>query len=180
MKKLLSSLLAVALIACATVASANAAGTITAKEQEIITALEKNGVPSEYVAQAKTYLVENEVSDVKVNKLIEGIDEVKAMCEAEGIKSVEQLKNASADFHSKFVAKVNAVASVIGVTISVSADGSIKAVDASGNVIGEVKAGSSVTNQTGFAVDSAIATLAGLVAVVAVCGAVASKKKLFA
>lgn len=78
------------------------------------------------------------------------------------------------------VALSTTVASAIGVTISVSADGSIKAVDASGNVIGEVKVGSSVTNQTGFAVDSAIATLVGLVAVVAVCGAVASKKKLFA
>lgn len=41
MKKLLSSLLAVALIACTSVAFANAAGTITAKEQEIITVLEK-------------------------------------------------------------------------------------------------------------------------------------------
>lgn len=60
----------------------------------------KNGVPSKYIAQAKTYLVKNEVSDAKVNKLIEGID--------------------------------------------------------------EVKAGSSVTNQTGFAVDSAIAGLVAL------------------
>lgn len=178
MKKLLTSLLAVALIACATVAPANAAGTITADEQKIITKLEGYGVPAEYVTQAKNYLLANDVTSADVNTLISKIEEVKAMCDEAGITTVKQLEDADASFHNKFLAAVNNAAAVIGVKVSVSADGTVTAVDSKGNPV----TGSTTKpmGQTGASVDTAIATLAGLVAVVAVSGAVASKKKLFA
>lgn len=133
MKKLLAFLL-VAAMTVASAVSVNAATGLTAKEQEILTALKagvetKGGtvkLPAEYVNQAESFLLSNDTTDAEGDEILGYISSTKELLEPLRIKSLSDIPSSAKaqviELASDAADVVGAVLTVSGTTITITQD----------------------------------------------------------
>lgn len=164
--------------------TAFAAG-ISTDEQAIIDKLKAGftvdgktvSVPTDIINQVENEFMKNE-TDVTAAQasVIEGkMDEVIAFAQANDVTDVASAK----EYADDIIPLVQAAASEIGYTVAydASSDTGLTVSDPEGNTVYTSKA---VVNQTGFDMTAPIAVGVGMVAILAACVVVASKKNLFA
>jgi hypothetical protein len=173
-KKIMAVASAAAMMVAMSV-SAFAAGSIDANEQKILDELNARKVPAEYVAQAKNYFEKDdvEVTVDQATEIIANIDDAAAIAKAAGITSSADLAKADTTVINNIVAKAQAAAKVVNLTVSYDAASgvaSVKTVD--GSTVFTSNVG---TKKTGADSMSTVAVVSALgLAVVTL--AVASKK----
>ncbi|MBM6840738.1 cell wall anchor protein [[Clostridium] spiroforme] len=182
MKKLLSSLLVACLMFVASISATSAVGTITAKEQQIIDALqagvEVDGVKVTLQAAdinaAKTYLTNNDITDDQVSTVLSQISAAKSYMQTNKIKDIASIKGAHATAILKYA---QAAASALNLTLTVGADGTVTVKDASGKLVYST---AQVIKKTGYDLTQTVAMAGGLVAVLLAAGLIAKRKELLA
>lgn len=182
MKKLLSSLLVACLMFVASISATSAVGTITADEQKIIDALQagvvvdgtKVTLQAADINAAKTYLTNNDVNASQVSDILSSIEEAKSYMQTNKIKDIASIKGEHA---TKLLAIAQSAASVLGLTISVGADGTVSVKDADGKLVYST---AQVIKKTGYDLTQTVAMAGGLVAVLLAAGLIAKRKELLA
>lgn len=192
MKKVFSVLMASAMTLAMSV-SAFAATGVTAAEQTILDTAKSKAVElgvnvdtsvqyKNYYSQAETYLASNDLSQEQVNAMVAAVEEAastaKAEMNAQGVTKLSDLsKDTFSTLETKVANQVTAAAAKVGITISATADGwTVKAVS-NGTT---VASSSNVIKQTGADLSTTVVMAAMFIGAVAVCGFVATKRKLFA
>lgn len=169
MKKIVSLVIAIALVfAC--VVSANAATGITAEEQKIIDALSKKitmasgsvvELPDNYINQAEDYLTKADLTPAEINQIITDIEEAAAVLEKSDAATFDKLsataKNAIIDKVKDAAEVIDAVAVVkkgdkadnYVVTLTFTDDSTVPGYTASDATIELPIVGNNVVKQTG-------------------------------
>jgi len=88
-----------------------------AAENDIISSLKASSLPSNYVQQAKNYLMSNDVTTEEADQIIVHINNAQAVVNARGAKSVNQLTKAD---KQAILAELTATAAVLDITVSVT------------------------------------------------------------
>lgn len=151
--------------------SAFAAGTVDENEQTILDALNANKVPAEYVTQAKNYFEKDDVSVTtdQAKEIVADINDAATIAKSNGIKSVEDLANASAATIDSIVAKAQAAAKVVGLTVSYDTKTGVATVkDSAGNVVATSNIGTKTTGADSMSTVAVVSFLGLAVAALAV------------
>lgn len=178
MKKTVKKIIAVGVSSVMLLAmsvSAFAAGTIDANEQAVLDQLNAKKVPAEYITQAKNYFEKDDVSVSadEAKAIIDNIDEAAAIAKEAGIKSAADLSKADAATIEKIVAKVQAAAEVVDLSVSYDAKtGKATVKDNAGKVVATSDIG---TKKTGAYSMSAVAVVSFLGLAVAALAIVTRK-----
>lgn len=193
MKKVIGVFLAATMTFAMGVSTFAATG-ITTAEQTILTEAKQKAVElgvdvntssqfkSKY-AEAEAYLAKNDLTQEQANAMVASINEAATTAKTEmGAKGVTKLTDLSSDvfsaLQSKVTSQIKKSAEAVGITISVEADGTVTAQNVTtGDTVSST---TSVIKQTGADMTATIVIAAMFLGAVAVCGFVASKKKLFA
>lgn len=193
MKKVIGVILAATMTFAMGVSTFAATG-ITTAEQTILTEAKQKAIElgvdvntssqfkSKY-AEAEAYLAKNDLTQEQVNAMVAAIDQAATTAKTEmNAKGVTKLTDLSSDvfsaLQSKVVSQVKTSAAAVGITISVAADGTVTAQNTTtGDTVSST---TGVIKQTGADLTATIVISAMFLGAVAVCGFVASKKKLFA
>ena len=88
-----------------------------AAENDIIATLEASSLPSNYVQQAKNYLMYNDVTAEEADQIIAHINNAQSVVNARGAKSMNQLTPAD---KQAILAELTATAAVLDITVSVT------------------------------------------------------------
>ena len=151
MKKMVKKIIAVGVSSVMMLAmsvSVFAAGTIDANEQAVLEQLNAKKVPAEYITQAKNYFEKDDVSVSadEAKEIIQNIDEAAAIAKASGIKSADDLAKADAATIDSIIAKVQAAAEVVNLTVSYDAKtGKATVKDNAGKVVATTDVGTKKT-----------------------------------
>mgnify|MGYP004514000509 FL=1 len=174
MKKtlLISILVAIILMACATVVNATTSSTLA---DELYTKGEKYGMTSADKVKIERYLSENEVTDEQANQIIAKADEAVAVMEKAGVTSYNKLTNAQAS-ELKTIAKE--AADIIDVKL-VYKSGSVEIYDNQGKLIETVASNNGKLAYTGNDSVNVVLTVS-VIAVIALAITVGGKKFAYA
>ena len=93
------------------------ANVAAATENDIIKTLVSSSLPSNYVQQAKNYLMSNDVTAEEANQVIDHINNAQAVVNARGAKSVNQLTKAD---KQAILAELTATAAILDITVTVT------------------------------------------------------------
>jgi LPXTG-motif cell wall-anchored protein len=108
--------------------SAFAAGSINANEQKVLDELTAKNVPASQIEKVKAEFMKDgvDVTADEANTAVANVDKAKAIVDAKGYTTLEQLKADTATMN-EVVAIVNSTAKAVGVnvTVSVAADGKV-------------------------------------------------------
>ena len=182
MKKFICSLLVASLMFMTSLTATSAVGTITSEEQKIIDVLEagvevdgsKITPKDADLNAAKNYLTNNDVTASQVSAILSQIEAAKAYMKANHIKDTSMITGAHA---SALLEYVRAAASVLGLTVTVNADGTVSILDANGQLIYST---TKVIKRTGYDLTQTAVMAGGLVAVLLAVVVYAKRKQLFA
>lgn len=177
MKKLIGFVAVLSMVfAMAITASA---AQITSDEQTIIDVLKAGvvvdgktvKVPTKYINQAESYLMNKDVTKAEVEEVLSYIDSAKDYMVANNIKDLSAMNSKQMD---KMISYAEDAAKVVDVKLTVNTKtGVIRGIDTEGNV---VLSGEETIKQTGMDMNATVAVAAALCAVVVVCVVVAKKK----
>lgn len=177
MKKLIGFVAVLSMVfAMAITASA---AQITSDEQTIIDVLKAGvvvdgktvKVPTKYINQAESYLMNKDVTKAEVEEVLSYIDSAKDYMVANKIKDLSAMNSKQMD---KMISYAEDAAKVVDVKLTVNTKtGVIRGIDTEGNV---VLSGEETIKQTGMDMNATVAVAAALCAVVVVCVVVAKKK----
>ena len=174
MKKtlLISILVAIILMACATVVNATTTSTLA---DEIYSKGKKYGVTSADKVKIERYLSENEVSDEDANQIISKVDEAVAVMEKAGVVKYGDLTQSQRD-ELKTIAKE--AADIIDVKL-VYKSGSVEIYDNQGKLIETVASNNGKLAYTGNDSVNVVLTVS-VIAVIALAITVGGKKFAYA
>ena len=177
MKKLIGFVAVLSMVfAMAITASA---AQITSDEQTIIDVLKAGvvvdgrtvKVPTKYINQAESYLMNKDVTKAEVEEVLSYIDSAKDYMVANKIKDLSAMNSKQMD---KMISYAEDAAKVVDVKLTVNTKtGVIRGIDTEGNV---VLSGEETIKQTGMDMNATVAVAAALCEVVVVCVVVAKKK----
>lgn len=88
-----------------------------ATENDIIATLEETSLPSNYVQQAKNYLMSNDVTAEEAEQIIVHINNAQAVVNARGANSLSQLTTAD---RQAILAELTAATAVLDITVTVT------------------------------------------------------------
>ena len=88
-----------------------------ATENDIISTLKASSLPSNYVQQAKNYLMSNDVTVEEADQIIAHINNAQSVVNARGAKSMNQLTKVD---KQAILAELTATAAVLDITVSVT------------------------------------------------------------
>lgn len=177
MKKLIGFVAVLSMVfAMAITASA---AQITSDEQTLIDVLKAGvvvdgktvKVPTKYINQAESYLMNKDVTKAEIEEILSYIDSAKDYMVANNIKDLSAMNSKQMD---KMISYAEDAAKVVDVKLTVNTKtGVIRGIDTEGNV---VLSGEETIKQTGMDMNATVAVAAALCAVVVVCVVVAKKK----
>lgn len=182
MKKKICSLLIASFMIMTSLTTTHAVGTITSEEQKIIDVLEagvevdgSKVTPKDAdINAAKNYLTNHDVTASQVSAILSQIEAAKAYMKANHIKDTSMITGEHA---SALLEYVRAAAKVLGLTVTVNADGTVSIIDADGNLIYTT---TKVIKKTGYDLTQTVAIAGGLVALLFAIALYAKRKKLIA
>lgn len=151
--------------------SAFAAGTVDANEQAVLNELTAKNVPASYVSQAKNYFEKDDVSltEDQAKTIVTNIDDASAIASAANIKSKADLEKASQATIDSLLAKVEAAAKVVDLTVSYNAkSGAVTVTDKSGNTVATTNVGTKKTGADSMSTVAVVSFLGLAVAALAV------------
>ena len=102
-----------------------------ATENDIIATLEATSLPSNYVQQAKNYLMSNDVTAEEAEQIIVHINNAQAVVNARGANSLSQLTTAD---RQAILAELTATTAVLDITVTVTSKKVVFS-DAEGTVV---------------------------------------------
>ena len=102
-----------------------------ATENDIIATLEATSLPSNYVQQAKNYLMSNDVTAEEAEQIIVHINNAQAVVNARGANSLNQLTTAD---RQAILAELTATTAVLDITVTVTSKKVVFS-DAEGTVV---------------------------------------------
>lgn len=143
-----------------------------ATENDIISTLEASSLPSNYVQQAKNYLMSNDVTAEEADQIIVHINNAQAVVNAGGAKSVNQLTQAEGQ---AILAELTAAAAILEMTVTMNSK-EIIIYGADGTVVATFPTKGNDVKQTG---SNNLYLAGGISLLVAAAGAAVVAKKRF-
>lgn len=143
-----------------------------ATENDIIATLEATSLPSNYVQQAKNYLMANDVTAEEADQIIVHINNAQAVVNARGANSVNQLTQAD---KQAILAELVAAAAILDMTVTVTSKEVVLS-DAHGTVVARFPINGNDVKQTGA---NNLYLAGGISLLVAAAGAAVVAKKRF-
>ena len=143
-----------------------------ATENDIISTLEASSLPSNYVQQAKNYLMSNDVTAEEADQIIVHINNAQAVVNARGAKSVNQLTQADGQ---AILAELTAAAAILDMTVTMNSK-EIIIYGADGTVVATFPTKGNDVKQTGA---NNLYLAGGISLLVAAAGAAVVAKKRF-
>lgn len=151
--------------------SAFAAGSIDANEQAILDELNSKKVSAEYILQAKNYFEKDEVSvtEEQAKDIIANIDDAAEIVKKAGIKSKEYLFKADTSVIDSILAKAQAAANVINLTVSYNGKSGVVTIkDSTDNIVATTDIGTKTTGADNITTFVTISTLGVVVVLLAI------------
>ena len=143
-----------------------------ATENDIIATLEATSLPSNYVQQAKNYLMSNDVTAEEADQIIVYINNAQSIVNARGANSVNQLTTAD---RQAILAELTAATAVLDITVTVTSKGVVFS-NATGTVMATFPTKGNDVKQTGA---NNLYLAGGISLLVAAAGAAVVAKKRF-